>query len=374
MPQSSLRQDDTHSSAHKRRKTDNSERQSLTEDATPSHDRDQSRERTQESEVLEALDPAEVEQWLDERDLDPEVTNIFDVTIFPVSATVMKRKRGTKALKHLVEQLHVGGKDHLVVGYRIKQEDIWEWLPRYKKFTLPNGETHQVGSCVFIKHDDSLDPIFDPDTHWKAQVLEVRGLDGAHVYLRVVWLEIPSELPGGAEKYHAPNELIPSNEMAILSASTVSGAFNIKYWDHTDDEAPLPDPDEYFWRQTLNKATGRLSKLRCICACKEPHNPTEQIINCNHCGAWLHAHCVLDRQATTTTPKGDEEDKSASNINGSGSKREAVATEESKLEMQEQSDIKDGRDSTTNDEKLTTKNTRSLPDKIRCLCCEEIIS
>lgn len=154
---------------------------------------------------------------------------------------------------------------------------------------------------MFVNHSESGGETLDPDDQWKAQVLEVRALDENHVYLRVAWLEIPRELPNGAAKYHAENELVPSNEMAIVDAATVQGGFKISYWDETNDEAPLPDPDEYFWRQTFDKHTRQLSKLREMCECGDPHNPSELIINCGACKKWLHARCIIDdakRRAT----------------------------------------------------------------------------
>ncbi|KAF1343967.1 hypothetical protein BDV97DRAFT_71411 [Delphinella strobiligena] len=233
---------------------------------------------------------AKLRAWLDKRGKDPKSTSPFTVTTGPIP----KRIKGGKSYSGLTEQLKLGGKEHMRVAYNVSPMAQWMRLNKYKKFTLPNAETHEVGSCVFVNHSDNGGETLNPDDQWKAQVLEVRALDENHVYLRVAWLEIPSELPNGAGRYHAENELIPSNEMAIVDASTVQGGFKISYWDETNDEAPLPDPEEYFWRQGFDKHTRQLSKLREMCECGDPHNPSELIINCDACKKWLHARCIID--------------------------------------------------------------------------------
>lgn len=125
--------------------------------------------------------------------------------------------------------------------------------------TLPSGETHEIGSCVYVKHIDSENDTLEPEEQWKAQVLEVRALDENHVYLRVVWLENPTELPVGEKPYHGKHELIASNEMAIIDAMTVNGGLDVVYWDEEKDDEAMPDPDVYFWRQTYDRRTGALS-------------------------------------------------------------------------------------------------------------------
>lgn len=76
-------------------------------------------------------------------------------------------------------------------------------------------------------------------------MLEVRALDSEHVYLRVSWLNRPEDLDLGRKPYHGKNELIPSNQMDIIDAMATNGLLKVYHWDEEDDEAEMPDPEEY---------------------------------------------------------------------------------------------------------------------------------
>jgi hypothetical protein len=80
-------------------------------------------------------------------------------------------------------------------------------------------------------------------TDWRAQ---------HHVYLRVCWLYRPEDLPGGRKPYHGLNELIASNDMAIIDATTVDGRANVIHWQEQKDEGEVLNPLQLFWRQTLD--------------------------------------------------------------------------------------------------------------------------
>lgn len=155
---------------------------------------------------------------------------------------------------------------------------------------------------MFIKHGDGEQEntgLMHPENQWKAQVLEIRALDPNHVYLLVAYLQNPHELPrGGARDHHAPNELIPSNELAIIDALTVNGGFDITHWDEVNDEKPPPLPETYFWRQTYNVHSGVLSSLRRICVCRQPYNPSRSVMYCDKCANYLHMKCIIDDAAT----------------------------------------------------------------------------
>lgn len=91
---------------------------------------------------------------------------------------------------------------------------------------------------------------------WVARLLEIRGTDQEHTYLRVFWLYWPEELQGGASPYHGKNELVMSNHMDTIDARTVAGHAEVQHWleDHEEE-----NPTGMFWRQTLNTRTQQLS-------------------------------------------------------------------------------------------------------------------
>ena len=82
--------------------------------------------------------------------------------------------------------------------------------------------------------------------YWVAQVKEVAAMDGHHVYIRVLWLYWPEELPGGAQPYHGQSELVLSNHMDIIDALAVAGRARVRHWaEHDEDDVP----GGLFWRQ-----------------------------------------------------------------------------------------------------------------------------
>lgn len=73
------------------------------------------------------------------------------------------------------------------------------------------------------------------------------------------------------------------------------GGIEVVHWDDEDEDAPLPDPEKYFWRQSIDVLTGSLSQLRGICECGSPQNPDELMVRCNGCSHWLHAKCIIKK-------------------------------------------------------------------------------
>ena len=122
-------------------------------------------------------------------------------------------------------------------------------------------ESIAIGEYVLVKHDETDDSAVDGSSDWKAKVLEVRALDVEHVYIRVSWLNRPEDLAGGRRDYHGKNELVPTNQMDIIDATTVNGRFDLKHWTEMKDI----DPDDafgkevYYWSQTLDFTNQRLS-------------------------------------------------------------------------------------------------------------------
>ena len=86
----------------------------------------------------------------------------------------------------------------------------------------------------------------DVRNYWVAQVKEVAAADAHHVYIRVLWLYWPEELPGGAQPYHGQSELVLSNHMDIIDALAVAGRAPVRYWAERDEE---DIPAGFFWRQ-----------------------------------------------------------------------------------------------------------------------------
>lgn len=92
---------------------------------------------------------------------------------------------------------------------------------------------------------------------WVAKVLEIRAEDSSHVFLRVLWLYWPEELPKtGRLPCHASSELIASNYMEVMDAMTVTDKAEVAYVTEEYHEAPA---EGLFWRQTFDFLTGKLS-------------------------------------------------------------------------------------------------------------------
>lgn len=92
-----------------------------------------------------------------------------------------------------------------------------------------------------------------------AQIIEIKGKDAEHVYLRVLWLYTPDDLPaGGRKSYHGKHELIASNHMSIIDASDMSvlGHVSVSHWEEDETEDPKPG---LFWRQTFDVPMEELS-------------------------------------------------------------------------------------------------------------------
>jgi len=127
---------------------------------------------------------------------------------------------------------------------------------------IVQGETFHTGNYVFVKgdNDDAPDAAVKG---WVAKILEIRSGDSGdslNIYVRVYWMYRPEDLPKGRQPYHGENELIASNEMAIIEAQTIQSHANVEYWDEKVETGAPPNVDLY-WRQTLDvsKAPPKLS-------------------------------------------------------------------------------------------------------------------
>jgi len=127
--------------------------------------------------------------------------------------------------------------------------------------TIVGTRSIATGDFVLIKHDDSDDLATSSLTDWKAKVLEARALDAEHVYIRVSWLNRPEDMMGGRQVFHGRSELIPTNQLDIISALSVNGVFSLQHWDEFegDTQGNFFEEDKYFWRQTFDFVSKRLS-------------------------------------------------------------------------------------------------------------------
>ena len=89
----------------------------------------------------------------------------------------------------------------------------------------------------------------------------MRALDEEHVYVRVSWLNRPEDLEGGRQDCHGKNELVPTNQMDVINAQAVNGTFALIQYERLEDDGRTSafGKDEYFWRQTFDFTTGKLS-------------------------------------------------------------------------------------------------------------------
>lgn len=200
---------------------------------------------------LSERDKERLEKWLKHNE------KPYTIATVPLSR---KRKR---SIGHELQMQTDLFEDRLAVQYEVKPRDKWESLRKYKKFTVAN-ESIATGQCILVKHDDTEDAAVNIDNQWKAKVLEVRALNPEHVFIRVAWLNRPEDLDGGRKPYHGKNELIPTNQMDVIDAMAVNGSLDVVHMDESvmDGDDPLPDGDQYFWRQTYDFANTKTFSVR----------------------------------------------------------------------------------------------------------------
>ncbi|KAF2001214.1 hypothetical protein P154DRAFT_521930 [Amniculicola lignicola CBS 123094] len=172
--------------------------------------------------------------------------------------------------------------------------EAWESVKTYRQFTF-EGQTFNIGECIYVQAaaEENADPNA-PIPDWVGKVLEVRGEDMYNVFVRVVWFYRPEDLPGGRQPYHGENELIASNETAIIEAATVQGRVVVNHWVEQDNRSERLYDSDLFWRQTYDVTDKKrgLSKLPRHCVDDMPCNPDDGLVQCDSCLKWLHAHCL----------------------------------------------------------------------------------
>ncbi|KAF1959377.1 hypothetical protein CC80DRAFT_545754 [Byssothecium circinans] len=192
----------------------------------------------------------------------------------------------------IFEGTHLTDRPFAIAEY----EKQWRTLSRYRKFTF-DQYTFAIGDTVFVKHSQEEKTRTEdaPVERWIAKILEIRARDAMHVYLRVYWLYRPEDLPGGRQSYHGPYELIASNHMDLIEATTVDELANVSYYEERPDEAEILSGDELFYRQSLDvtkSQSKQLSELPKYCIDKAPYDPNSLLVQCDTCKQWLHGHCL----------------------------------------------------------------------------------
>lgn len=177
---------------------------------------------------------------------------------------------------------------------------------------------------------DTLTPDVSLENCGIATVLECRAVDSEHVYLRIVWLYRPEDLVEGRQPWHADNELMPSNHMQIVEATTCNGKVGLRRWEPgmqvQGEGGGLEDGDEadtglglglgrqFIWRQTLDTTGGKqkLSQVQKYCKCDKPADLSSKehvaLLECSStiCGKWQHVSCLVEaaKARTLATQKG----------------------------------------------------------------------
>jgi hypothetical protein len=144
---------------------------------------------------------------------------------------------------------------------------VHHWLPGTNTVEVGDGKTEsmQLGDVILVSNGSGqeAEDMLDFDKQWKAHILQIKAIDSQHVYLRIYWVYRPEDLPGGRKPYHGENELIISNEMAIVDAMTANGKVTLIRWnDEDDNETPSngsTEEPEYYWRQSYDFHNKRLS-------------------------------------------------------------------------------------------------------------------
>lgn len=149
---------------------------------------------------------------------------------------------------------------------------------------------------------------WDRKNTYVARFLEARAETPDRVFILIAYLYWPEEIPAQQKKQrnffkdHAAGELIMSNDLQIIDATTISNKAEIYHWDETNDDLVSEAP-ERFWRQRFDKSnfdkkhdsSTALSPLRKFCRCERPYNPDRTMYqHSSGCKGWNHEECLID--------------------------------------------------------------------------------
>nr|POF07883.1 hypothetical protein CFP56_66175 [Quercus suber] len=207
------------------------------------------KERSKSSPIRSVTQPPELSN--SERS---KITAYLDSTDKPFKVATLPATRKRKRESGVVQIQQSAFEDRLAVQYEVTPGTTWDSLRRYKKFTVV-AESIAVGECILVSHDAPESQVINVHEQWKAQVLDVRALDPEHVYVRVAWLNRPEDLDTGRKPYHGKNELIPTNQIDIIDATSVNGKIDLVHWEENQEDQARLEEDQFFWRQTFDYAT-----------------------------------------------------------------------------------------------------------------------
>ncbi|KAH0563308.1 hypothetical protein GP486_002122 [Trichoglossum hirsutum] len=115
----------------------------------------------------------------------------------------------------------------------IEPHGKWKELKVHSYFKIGHRR-FDVGQDIFVNNSDipQGSNLSEKDLYklWPAKIIEIRvdGLKG--VFILVGWYYWPEGLPGGRQNHHLINELIASNHVDIIAATTVATHAQIRSW------------------------------------------------------------------------------------------------------------------------------------------------
>lgn len=200
----------------------------------------------------------------------------------------------------------------------------------------------------------------------------------------------PEDLPSGRLPHHGRNELIATNDMAIIDAMTVDGPADVVHWQERQDQGEILHPDQLFWRQTLDvtKKSFVLSvrcpaQIHCLaltgtqklpmhCVDNAPCNPDQLLIQCSSCSKWLHGPCIEKAALHEAYESFDltypEEDTAAKDESPKRKRKAPLA-----LLATINSTLSGKTRLTITDRRLGLKKRKTWDVPIKCLFCEATI-
>lgn len=124
-----------------------------------------------------------------------------------------------------------------------------------------NGLEFQSGDFAYLARDlkelevipeeetlASNDPLKDErDRNYIAMIMEARADTPRNVYVRVLYVYWPEELPQGRLPYHGMKEIVISNHMDILKAQSINATIKVERIDDAVESV-----DGIYWRQTFD--------------------------------------------------------------------------------------------------------------------------
>ncbi len=154
--------------------------------------------------------------------------------------------------------------------YEVPPTSLWDSMARFRAHLLVFLAICIILICANANTEYWLrsiwKPIFNPrhiHITLRPHQLQTKGMGSSqvgsyesrrrtkHVYLRVCWFYSPNKLPHGRERYHGKRELVASDSMSMIDASSVRGHADAVQWIESRED-PLPGYPRLCWRQAYN--------------------------------------------------------------------------------------------------------------------------